>query len=337
MLSANRNKQGDLLMMIAKRSQLLGVAAAIGGLLMLALFWRSSQNDYDVSLATLRWLTLAALLLAAGVMGLNERAAPQRFGRIGLAVAALSALTMALGFGLMVLAWPDGEIGWPIWVLGMLGHLLGLLIFAVATVRSDGWTRWNIIPLAMGITAMVSIVGLIWQDVIQRLDWTQQSDLPFTAIIGGLTVGWMVLGTLLARPAQLTPALTTILLLLLAGCGGRSAESTPRVFFITPSDNAAVTSPVQIEMGAEQFTIEPAGDGSIHADAGHMHIMIDVPCVAAGQTITKDDNHKHFGDGSTAVALELSPGTHTLCLQAADGAHTALAGLNESITVTVRQ
>jgi hypothetical protein len=88
-------------------------------------------------------------------------------------------------------------------------------------------------------------------------------------------------------------------------------------------------------MQAENFTVETAGD--VHDNAGHLHIMIDTPCLAAGEVIPKDDNHRHFGDGSTEADLELSSGTHTLCLQAADGVHIALEGegMAHEISVTV--
>ena len=47
--------------------------------------------------------------------------------------------------------------------------------------------------------------------------------------------------------------------------------------------------------------------------------------------------HLHFGDGSIETELALTPGEHTLCLQAADGAHTALPGegMTHTISITV--
>jgi hypothetical protein len=52
---------------------------------------------------------------------------------------------------------------------------------------------------------------------------------------------------------------------------------------------------------------------------------------------TADDTHLHFGHGQLEAELELAPGAHTLCLQAADGAHVALAGagMTQEIAVTV--
>lgn len=66
--------------------------------------------------------------------------------------------------------------------------------------------------------------------------------------------------------------------------------------------------------------------------------MVDVDCVPGGQVVPADDNHLHFGKGQTEATLELTPGEHTLCLQAADGAHTALAGegATQIVRITVR-
>ncbi len=45
----------------------------------------------------------------------------------------------------------------------------------------------------------------------------------------------------------------------LAACAP-AASSQPRVFFIEPANGATVSAPVQVKLGAENFTIEPAGD-----------------------------------------------------------------------------
>lgn len=109
-----------------------------------------------------------------------------------------------------------------------------------------------------------------------------------------------------------------------------------RVFFVSPTDGATVTSPVKIIMGATNFIVEPAGE--VKAGAGHLHIMVDTDCLAAGQVVPKDDTHVHYGKGQTEAEMTLSSGPHTLCLQAADGAHIALAGegMTQKITITVK-
>ena len=133
-------------------------------------------------------------------------------------------------------------------------------------------------------------------------------------------------------------ALALVLLLLVAGlsaCATLGAGQA-RVFFTSPSDRAAVTSPVKVTMSAENFLVEPAG--AVKAGAGHLHIMVDTDCVAAGAVVPSDATHLHYGKGQLKAELALSPGTHTLCLQAADGAHIALAGagMTQKITLTVK-
>jgi hypothetical protein len=65
--------------------------------------------------------------------------------------------------------------------------------------------------------------------------------------------------------------------------------------------------------------------------------MVDTDCVAAGQGVPKDETHLHYGQGQLEAELELAPGPHTLCLQAADGLHVALpgAGMTQMIAITV--
>ena len=130
--------------------------------------------------------------------------------------------------------------------------------------------------------------------------------------------------------------LLALLPLLLGACASPAPSSTPRVSFTSPANGATVSSPVHVKLAAENFTVEPAG--AVKAGAGHLHIMVDTDCVAAGQVITKDAQHLHYGQGQLEAELELAPGAHTLCLQAADGAHTALSGdgLTQKITITVQ-
>jgi hypothetical protein len=109
-----------------------------------------------------------------------------------------------------------------------------------------------------------------------------------------------------------------------------------RVFFTAPTDKADISSPVKVTMGAENFTVEPAG--VVKPGAGHLHIMVDTDCVAAGVLVPKDATHLHYGKGQMEAELALSPGAHTLCLQAADGAHIALAGdgMTNKIAIVVK-
>ncbi len=126
----------------------------------------------------------------------------------------------------------------------------------------------------------------------------------------------------------------------MVACSGVSNQPSggtpPRVYFVEPTDGASVSSPVKVKMAAENFKIEPAGD--IHSGAGHLHILVDADCIAAGQVIPKDDTHLHYGKGQVEAVLDLKPGTHRLCLQAGNGAHQTIAGsgLMQIINITVK-
>jgi hypothetical protein len=111
-----------------------------------------------------------------------------------------------------------------------------------------------------------------------------------------------------------------------------TVDDTPSVAFLSPAKGASVASPVALQLAAYNLTIEPAGE--VHPHAGHLHVMVDAPCVEPGQAIPKDDQHVHLGQGQTEASLDLAPGAHTLCLQAGDGAHTALP-ITRIIDITV--
>lgn len=114
------------------------------------------------------------------------------------------------------------------------------------------------------------------------------------------------------------------------GDGGDTAGSS--VAFGGVEDGATVSSPLDVTFEVDGFEVEEAG--AVREGAGHLHVLIDVGCSPAGEIVPSDEQHLHFGDGSTAASLELEPGEHALCLQAADGIHTAL-DLTDEVTVTV--
>ena len=112
--------------------------------------------------------------------------------------------------------------------------------------------------------------------------------------------------------------------------------AAPSVQFVTPADGATVPAKFTVEMAATGLTVEPAG--TIHAGAGHFHILVDTPFVEDGEVIISDQQHLHYGKGQITTTLELKPGQHVLRLQFANGAHIALAGdaYRDEITVTVK-
>ncbi len=131
---------------------------------------------------------------------------------------------------------------------------------------------------------------------------------------------------------QSTGAETTVTTEAATTTTSAAAAGAASVSFVEPKDGAEVIGAVAVKMAATGFTIEPAGE--VKPGAGHFHIMIDTDCVAPGEVIPKDDKHMHYGMAQTEAELILSAGEHTLCLQAGDGAHTAL-DLTDKVTFKV--
>jgi hypothetical protein len=92
----------------------------------------------------------------------------------------------------------------------------------------------------------------------------------------------------------------------------------------SPTTGATVPPTFTVVMAATGLSVQPSG--AVSENAGHFHLLIDEPFVAAGEVIPSDATHIHFGKAQLTTTLTLEPGTHLLRLQFADGAHHALAG-----------
>ena len=115
-------------------------------------------------------------------------------------------------------------------------------------------------------------------------------------------------------------------------------STEPRVFFVSPTDGAEVTSPVSFEFGAENLSVDPVVEPPVvEAGSIHYHIGYNTDCLPVGEVIPKADPWVHFGDGSSVFETQLDPGTYKLTLQAGDGEHRTLEGDGycQSISITV--
>lgn len=96
-----------------------------------------------------------------------------------------------------------------------------------------------------------------------------------------------------------------------------------RVFFVSPLDGDEVESPVTVVLGSEDFPIEPANHGDA-LDRGHFHVMVDLDCLSFGTQMVPDANHFDLIHAEHEIKIDLSPGEHRLCVQAATGDHYSL-------------
>ena len=91
------------------------------------------------------------------------------------------------------------------------------------------------------------------------------------------------------------------------------------VFFVSPADGDTVTSPFAVEFGIGAMDVVRAGDNT--PNTGHHHVLIGTGLPALDMPIPADEQHVHFGDGSSATELTLEPGEHTLQLLLGDHLH----------------
>lgn len=122
--------------------------------------------------------------------------------------------------------------------------------------------------------------------------------------------------------AQSTPAAGKPLGAVCMGATGVSRSKSPsdaRVFFITPSDGDIVSGTVKLEFGLEGMEVARSGDDRL--SSGHHHLIIDQDLPLLTLPVPADENHVHFGDGSTSTELTLAPGEHTLQLLLGDHLH----------------
>ena len=149
-------------------------------------------------------------------------------------------------------------------------------------------------------------------------------------------------------------AMPAIVLLALSACGGGERSQPPpstsppqeaakesgeaRIFFASPADGAEVTSPVKLDFGAENVSVDPIEDPLVAREGSiHFHVGFEADCLPPGEVIPTADPWVHFGDGSSVFETQLEPGVHRLTLQAGDGEHRTLEGDGycTSISITV--
>jgi peptidoglycan hydrolase-like protein with peptidoglycan-binding domain len=144
--------------------------------------------------------------------------------------------------------------------------------------------------------------------------------------------------------ASRSPILLAAALLALAAPHAASAQTkggpTPApqgaaVYFVEIKDGATLPTRPTIHFGLRNMGVAPAGLD--RPNAGHHHLLIDVPTPPLDQPIPNDFNHLHFGAGQTEAEVTLTPGKHTLQLILGDKDHVPHTPpiMSERITVTV--
>lgn len=113
------------------------------------------------------------------------------------------------------------------------------------------------------------------------------------------------------------------------------APAGARVAFADLKDNDRVPGRFLLRMTLSEMEVAPAGEN--RRNAGHHHLLIDVPLPPVDEPIPADFNHIHLGSGQTETEIALPPGRHTLQLLFADHDHVPHNPpvMSERITVEV--
>ncbi|ELY51156.1 DUF4399 domain-containing protein [Natronolimnohabitans innermongolicus] len=111
------------------------------------------------------------------------------------------------------------------------------------------------------------------------------------------------------------------------------------VEFVGPEDGAEVSSPVDVELEATEFELQPVEDEgdqdpTPEDGAGHHHVIVDEGCVDPGYVIPHEDGYYHLEDGEEETEVELEPGEYDLCAQTGDAQHNAY-DMTDEITIEV--
>ena len=137
--------------------------------------------------------------------------------------------------------------------------------------------------------------------------------------------------------------MTLLVLVLFAGCAGQTgggststSSAGKALAIVKPATLSNVSSPLQVCMATNGYTVEPAKKG-VNPGKGHHHLIIDTDIPAdLSKPVAKDDNHIHMGDGSTCKTINLAKGQHTITALFAQGNHVPYnPPVTDSVTVSV--
>jgi hypothetical protein len=92
--------------------------------------------------------------------------------------------------------------------------------------------------------------------------------------------------------------------------------------FTNFKDGDTVSNPIIVRFASAGATMRhDMGHTATTTALGHLHLIIDAPLPAAGQTVPMDSRHIHFLHGETQATLHLLPGDHSLQLVLAGADH----------------
>jgi hypothetical protein len=190
---------GGPLMML----RLGGIGAIAGGILWftgLAVATLTSDEGDSVWLALLALGTLGLLVAFIGLSAFQARRDPI-LTWAAFAIPALGALVSLLGATTMALAPADDPLvlgsysAWLVWIVGLVGLLIGSIIFAIATIRAAVFSRRAAIALAVS-----SVVVLLFAFGFTGMNTEALPAQLLTGLaLGSFAASWVALGIMALR------------------------------------------------------------------------------------------------------------------------------------------
>ena len=187
-----------------------GLAGLIGSLALLASLILSIGNNGDRATTAVLNGT-GALLLLVSVVGLfvaGRRSTP-RLGQVGLAVTALGLacmLTSAISEIVVVLGGQELDVMWPVFIVGLVGMLLGMSLYAASAAWAGLAPAWSVLALVVGGggSALIVLLLIVAPDAVASIvgeaAWTAGGVLNLVFL-----AGWAAYAVaLLAGKARLT-------------------------------------------------------------------------------------------------------------------------------------
>lgn len=162
-----------------------GIAGIAAGISWLSIFLFQEQLSDGIS--GFLYLSITALFMSFGSLGLTILITNSRFARFGMWLSLIGAITLSEA-GIAV-AWFQNSSGWGMIMLGILVHSAGWVLFGIANHRAQFFTSWNFFPLVFG-----PFSGLV--PLALGLSVEEFSDVPVFVfmIIISMGIGWAFLG-----------------------------------------------------------------------------------------------------------------------------------------------
>ena len=138
-------------------------------------------------------LAACAIFLLFGLVGVYARSARSAGvpGKSGLALALLGALLVTVGNALEGLY--EIELGWGLFMLGIMCLLLGMVVFSVAVLRGRLLPQWSAWPF---VVCAASLVPMLLTSMVFNINLEQAAYVNVVALIAlfAFGFGWMALG-----------------------------------------------------------------------------------------------------------------------------------------------